>query len=141
MYLDAACIVKVYLNEAGSDAVRVLVRRADSRLSSMLSIAEVNCVFHRRMREGSLTREQCLERVALFEEHVRTGVWKLTAISPALLKRTGRLIIAAPKNLFLRAGDAIHLLTAQELGESEIWTGDRHMLAAAPYFGLIGRSV
>jgi hypothetical protein len=28
-----------------------------------------------------------------------------------------------------------------ELGEGEIWTSDRRMLAAAPHFGLVGRSV
>jgi len=30
---------------------------------------------------------------------------------------------------------------AREIGERDVWTNDRHMLAAAPYFGLTGRSV
>lgn len=141
MYLDAAYIVKVYLEEAGSDAVSALVQAANSSSSSMLSIVEVNCAFHRRMREGLLTSDQCLELAATFEDHIAAHVWNLIAVTPALLKRTGQAVIAAPKSLFLRAGDAIHLLTAQELGESEIWTSDRHMLAAAPHFGLTGRSV
>lgn len=46
-----------------------------------------------------------------------------------------------PPGQFLRAGDAVHLLTAQSLGEPEIWTADKHMLSAAPHFGLTGRSV
>jgi hypothetical protein len=33
------------------------------------------------------------------------------------------------------------LTTARDAGELEIWTNDRHMLAAAPHFGLKGRSV
>jgi antitoxin (DNA-binding transcriptional repressor) of toxin-antitoxin stability system len=39
-----------------------------------------------------------------------------------------------------RSGDAVHLATALEIGELEVWTSDRHMLAAAPHFGLIGRT-
>jgi predicted nucleic acid-binding protein len=41
--------------------------------------------------------------------------------------------------LFLRAGDAVHLATAAEAGFGEVWTNDRHMLAAARAFGLRGR--
>jgi predicted nucleic acid-binding protein len=40
----------------------------------------------------------------------------------------------------LRAGDAIHIATALEVGEPEIWTNDRHLLAAAAHFGIVGRS-
>ncbi len=39
-----------------------------------------------------------------------------------------------------RAGDAIHTATALETGETEIWTNDRHLLAAVAHFGLAGRS-
>ena len=50
-------------------------------------------------------------------------------------------MISAPREIFLRTADAVHLTTAQELGERDVWTNDRHMLATAPYFGLPGRSV
>lgn len=50
-------------------------------------------------------------------------------------------MISAPREIFLRTADAVHLTTAQELGERDVWTNDRHVLAAAPYFGLTGRSV
>jgi len=33
------------------------------------------------------------------------------------------------------------LVTAADSGFREVWTNDRHMLAAAPYFELAGRSV
>lgn len=63
---------------------------------------------------------------------------------PDLTQRT-----AQPQNtpstasggIFLRAEDAVHLTTAQDLGEADLWTNDRHLLAAASHFGLIGRSV
>jgi len=50
-------------------------------------------------------------------------------------------MVTAPLDLFLRTADAVHLMTAYEIGEREVWTNDRHMLAAAAYFGLTGRSV
>ncbi len=141
LYLDAAYIVKVYLSEPGSDAVRALVKRADSLTSSALSIAEVNCVFHRRLRDGRITRDHCLELTSTFARHVTEGLWDLAPVSQSLLKRTSALVISAPPGMFIRAGDSIQMLTAQELGEPEIWTSDKHVLAAAPWFGLVGRSV
>jgi predicted nucleic acid-binding protein len=140
VYLDAAYIVKLYLNEPESATVENLARRADRLCTSALSIAEVNCVFLRAMRMGRLSREECLNASSLFAQHLDEGFWETVPVSSKLLLRTGTMLISEP-NIFLRAGDAIHLLTAQDLGEREIWTGDRQMLAAAPYFGLIGRSV
>jgi predicted nucleic acid-binding protein len=46
-----------------------------------------------------------------------------------------------PASIHLRAGDAIHLAAAQDAGLSEIWSNDRHLLKAAPSFGLQGRSL
>ena len=43
--------------------------------------------------------------------------------------------------LHIRSADAIHLVSAAEADETEIWTADRGMLVAAPGFGLTGRSV
>ena len=58
--------------------------------------------------------------------------------SPA---ETSALMVSAPPDLFIRTADAVHLVTAYETGEHEVWTNDRHMLASASYFGLVGRSV
>jgi predicted nucleic acid-binding protein len=51
------------------------------------------------------------------------------------------LIQGFPPGVPLRAGDAIHLASALDVGEPEIWTNDRHLLKAATHFGLAGRSV
>jgi predicted nucleic acid-binding protein len=41
-----------------------------------------------------------------------------------------------PRTVFLRAADALHLTCAQEHGVPEIYTNDRHMVAAARHFRL-----
>jgi predicted nucleic acid-binding protein len=58
-------------------------------------------------------------------------------VTESLLRKTAWL---APADVPLPAGDAIHTATALETGETEIWTNDRHLLAAVAHFGLAGRS-
>ncbi len=104
-------------------------------------MAELHCVFHRKLRGQSVTPEAVRELAVLFLDHVRAGWWNLIPAGEPLLRRAGTLVIPAPPNLFLRTADAVHLTTAMELGEGEVWTSDRHMLAAAAHFGLTGRRV
>ena len=141
MYLDSAYIAKFYVNERDSGPVRELIGAAESLVSSAWSLGEVTCVFHRHMREGNLSSSQCHELAQAFLKHVEEGVWTLIPASEPLLKRMSALVSVAPREVYLRAGDAVHLTTARDLGEREIWTNDRHMLAAAPHFGLKPRSV
>jgi len=44
--------------------------------------------------------------------------------------QNGHADALAPADVPLRAGDAIHTAAALETGETEIWTNDRHLLAA-----------
>lgn len=141
MYIDTAYIAKYYLNEPESPAVRALIEAADAVYSSTWAVVEIHCVFHRQMREGGLTRQQARELGRLFLHHLHEGLWNLIPAGEALLRRAGTLVISAPSSIFLRTADAVHLTTAMELGESEIWTNDRRMLTAAAWFGLRGRSV
>jgi len=140
MYLDSAYIAKFYVNEPDADRVRALIRQADSLVSSAWCLNEVACVMHRHMREGWLSPAQSRALTNAFLKHVDAGFWFLAPLTGRLLRRASLLVSAAPRNVYLRAGDAAHLTTAQDLGEQEIWTNDRHLLAAAPHFGLLGRS-
>lgn len=141
MYLDSAYIAKYYVNEPDAPGVRNLVTAAARVCSSAWAIVEVTCVFHRHVREGSLSEAEGSELIDAFRSHVDDDVWNLVPITQALLRRTAVLIRGLPRRVPLRAGDAIHLATALSEGEPEIWTNDRHLLAAAAHFGLTGRSV
>ncbi|MBV9765339.1 MAG: type II toxin-antitoxin system VapC family toxin [Acidobacteriaceae bacterium] len=141
MYLDSAYVAKYYVNERDARAVRNLIRRAAHVCSSSWAIVEVTAVFHRHVREGSLTISQGRELIDVFRSHVEADLWNLISVTDALLQKTANLIRGLASNVALRAGDAIHLATAIEAGETEIWTNDRHLLSAAAYVGLTGKSV
>ena len=141
MYLDSAYIAKFYVNEPDAPAVRKLIRGAHHICSSSWALIEVACVFHRHVHEGSLTAAYGHELMGLFRSHVEDDLWNFIPITPALMRRTAALIRGLPPNAPIRAGDAVHLATAMDAGETEIWTNDRHLLAAAKQLGLAGRSV
>ena len=110
-----------------------------SRLSGLSS--EFHAVLHRRLREGASSASDARDLASRFSGHMEDRLWNFIPVNEALLRRTSALMVSAPRDLFIRTADAVHLTTAYELGERNVWTNDRHMLAAAPYFGLAGRSV
>jgi predicted nucleic acid-binding protein len=141
VYFDTSYIAKFYFNEPESPRVRELVRKADAIHSSLWALAEFHAVLHRRMRESASSPSDARELALRFSEHIEDGLWNLIPVNEALLRRTSALMVSAPGDLFIRTADAVHLTTAHEIGERAVWTNDRHMLAAAAYFGLTGQSV
>jgi len=139
VYLDSAYIAKFYVNEPDSPRVRAAISGADTLVSSMWAMGEVTCAFHRHLREGALDTSQYRELLTAFLDDAATGNWTLIPVTEGLLRTMVTLLSALPPTIYLRAADAIHLTTALDLGEREIWTSDRHVLAAAPHFGLTGR--
>jgi predicted nucleic acid-binding protein len=141
VYFDTAYIAKYYVNEADSATVREFVDNALPISSSQFVLAEFHSVLHRHVRQRALTAPEARFLAKAFASHVEEGMWKLLPVSEATLQRTRDHLLSAPGTLFLRAADAVHLQTAHDAGEREIWTNDRHMLAAAKHFGLKGRSI
>lgn len=140
MYLDSAYIAKFYLNEPDSPRVRALIQGADSRVSSEWSVVEVACAFYRHLRQSQLTTRQYQELLRAFHKHVDDEVWTLVPLNSRLVRRVTAALKSLAPGVYLRSGDAIQLVSAQEAGEAEVWSSDRHLLEAAPHFGLTGRS-
>ena len=140
MYLDSAYIAKYYLNEWDAEAVRSLIHHAELLVSSEWSMVEVACAFHRHLREGQLTIHHYQALSKAFRQHVQQELWTLVPLNSRILARATAAMGSLPSGIFLRSGDAVHLVSAQDAGETEVWTSDRRMLAAAPHFGLMGRS-
>jgi predicted nucleic acid-binding protein len=140
-YFDSAYVVKCYLNDPDSEGVGDLVRTPVPLYSSALCIPEVTCAIHRRYRARQLTRKQAMETTAAFRSHVEAGTWTLIPLSESLLWDVHETLRSLGSTVFIRSGDATHLVSAKAAGFTEIWTSDRHMLEAARRFRLTGRSV
>jgi uncharacterized protein len=116
-YADTSGLVKLLIAEAETSALAQYVSSAQDRTtSSELTIAELNRTVARAgvdaAAAGLLLRQ--LDLLAVDE----AGLW-----------RAGRL--PSPAGTFLRTADAIHLIAAMELGESEFLTYDRRQAQAA----------
>ncbi|HEY7391372.1 MAG TPA: type II toxin-antitoxin system VapC family toxin [Bryobacteraceae bacterium] len=141
MYLDSAYVAKYYISEAESVTIRLLVAETAPLISSSVCLAEVTCALHRHAREGKLRLSEARDLTKVFLEDIDSGFWTLIPVSDRILRSVATFVSTIPKNVYIRAADALHLTTARNEGETEIWTNDRHLLAAAPYFGLAGRTV
>ncbi|HVZ73765.1 MAG TPA: type II toxin-antitoxin system VapC family toxin [Polyangia bacterium] len=141
VYFDSAYIAKCYVNEADSGRVRALLSRSGGGHSSSLARVEVAATVMRHVRERALKPTHGARLLADFASDVGAGVWTIAPVSDAFMQRVAARVSQLPATVYLRAGDAIHLQAASEGGFAEVWTNDRHMLAAAPSFGLQGRAV
>ena len=141
LYFDSAYIAKCYLTEPDGPKVRELARSASFLYSSAICVAEIACVFHRQVREDSLDANAASVHRKHFRSDLKNEVWQLIPVTDHVLERVEALVQNLPTGSFIRAGDAIHLASAIESGFGEIWTNDRHLLAAANHAGLRGRSV
>jgi predicted nucleic acid-binding protein len=140
-YFDTAYIVKCYINEPESREIRDLARSSESVASSSVCIAEMSCVIHRKIREGTLSRQDALVVRQDFLEDIRAETWLLIPVSERILHRVELLTRSLPETLPLRTLDAIHIASALEENLFEIWTNDPRLLAAAAHLGLKGRQV
>ena len=137
-YFDAALVAKFYLNEPGRDAVRRLARTSGVVVSSGVAVAEVAAVFHRKLREGTVTAEVFKALQGQFVHDLDEGLWKLAAPTEALIRDVQTAFTRLNKTVFVRSLDAVHLVTARAEGFERIYSNDRHLLAAAKSFGLEG---
>lgn len=116
-YADTSALVKLLIAEAETSAVaEYLASAPDRTTSSELTIAELTRTVARAGADaaaaGLLLRQ--LDLLAVDE----AGLW-----------RAGRL--PSPPGTLLRTADAIHLVAAMELGESDFLTYDRRQAQAA----------
>ena len=72
-------------------------------------------MLHRRLREGVSSPSGTRDLSTRFSTHIESGLWNFIPVNEALLRRTSALMISAPRDLFIRTADAVHLTTAQEL--------------------------
>ncbi len=121
VYLDSSALVKLVIRERESGALRRYLASEPTRVSSSLARVEVPRA-SRHHGEAALVRaRRLLERIGLVR------------LDDVLLDTAGSLDLAG-----LRSLDAIHLATAQALGDelAALVTYDARMAEAARLLGL-----
>lgn len=109
LYLDTSALVKLYVREARSAAVRMHVRAAARVTTARVAYPEARAALARRQREGALSRRS-----------LRRAVSRLDADWPSylvveLLEPVSRRAGALAESRALRGFDAIHLASALEI--------------------------
>jgi predicted nucleic acid-binding protein len=142
IYLDTAYLAKTYLNEPGSEVVRDYLKSTREVVaSSSLARAELAAVFHRNLREGRLGAGSYELILKQYQTDLRSNLWEWLPIEERFFGVIETSFSELGTSVFLRGADAIHLVTAKAHGFSELFTNDRHLLAACDAFGLKGRNI
>jgi predicted nucleic acid-binding protein len=140
IYLDSACLVRLYFEDAGYERVRNLAA-SNAVACAQHGRAEVISVFHRKLRERAISARLYEITLQEFLNEIRGGAFRWLPLSERVLERAELVYARLPATIFLRAADALHLSTASENGFREIHSNDAKLLRAAPHFGLRGLNV
>lgn len=140
IYCDTSYLVRLYQEERGAREVRELCRGSEVA-SSIHAKAEVPAALHRSWREGRTRSDGFPSLIAQFQADLASGGIRWLPLDHALLDGMAARYVSLPPTTFLRAADALHLACAAEHGFTEVYSNDRHLLAAAPLFGLNPRNV
>ncbi len=138
LYFDSAYIAKFYFEEPDSAAIATLAAASGKVHSSAIGKLEVSSVFHRKLHESAVDARGYAALERQFGADCEQGLWIWIPVTPALIDRARAAFAGASKKQFMRAADALHLASASAHGFKEIHSNDRHLLAAAPLFGLRG---
>ncbi|MBA2269371.1 MAG: type II toxin-antitoxin system VapC family toxin [Chthoniobacterales bacterium] len=137
-YYDTAFLFKLQSGERGAEQVRAHAVTVEGVACSIHGRAEFASICHRKFREGAASRAQVRSLLAQLQADTVAGGIRWLPINPTSIERVEEVCRTAPATVFLRAGDALHLACAAENGFEEIYSNDRHLLAAAPLFELQG---
>ena len=133
-YLDASALVKRYLPEHGSTALRTLFRKSARVAMARIGHAEVASAFTRAARAGAIsddTRDKLVSRL-----EAELAGFTIVELRSSLARSAIEILERHP----LRANDALHLAAALALRSQgtalSFWCADDHLLAAADDEGL-----
>ena len=108
-YLDTSALVKRYIDEIGSVWLRANIDPVlrPFLVISQLLVVEVHSALNRRLREGTISQDDCTRTKHAFQGDCQNE-YNLIPVSEAIVDLACDLLERHP----LRASDAIHLATA-----------------------------
>lgn len=141
LYFDTSYLFRVYSREPGYEQVKALLPDCKRICSAVHARAEFATVILRKRRENADTEKNLRELHRQYLDELEAGHVRLLPMAEPVFERIESLMHKAPKETFLRAADALHLACAAIHGFEEVYSNDRHFLAAAAFFGLRGANV
>jgi predicted nucleic acid-binding protein len=109
LYLDTSALIKLYVDEEHSQAVRSAVSEARAVSTHVIAYPETRATLARLRRENRLSAETLgLAKTAFSEDWAR---FARVQVSEVLLRRTGDLA----ESLALRGHDSVHLAAAEHV--------------------------
>ncbi|MGH7963185.1 MAG: type II toxin-antitoxin system VapC family toxin [Candidatus Binatia bacterium] len=137
IYFDTSYLARLYIDDHGFTEVRSLA--ANQRVAAaVLGRVETMAALHRAYRERRSSEQVFRQQVRQFQDDCAQDAFTWLPLTSRVFERAEEIYLHAPANVFLRAADALHLASAREYGFGEIYSNDRHLLAAAPLFGIKG---
>jgi uncharacterized protein len=129
LYVDTSALVKLYVEESGSDVVRARILTAEHVATSVLAWPETLATLARRRREGLLSAKEHEALGAQFR--VDWSALVAVDLDGRVLELVDELVALHP----LRGADAVHLASALVLVEAGLYVAfacaDRTLAAAA----------
>ena len=141
LYFAANYLGKLQWQERGTAEVIACASQADEIATALHGRAEFYSIGHRKVREGTATGTILQSVFAQFNTESAVGKITFLHLTDPILDRVETAFASAAATTCLRATDALHLATAAENGFTEIHSNDKHLLSAAPLFGLRGVNV
>ena len=141
IYLDSSYLVRLYLRQPGSTEVDAWISGQGDWVCCLHGRLEVVSALKRQQREGHVDARGL--RAALLElaRDESSTLLQWLPVTPELVESACARMASLPAAVFLRAADTLHLACAADAGLKEIYSHDRHLLAAAPHFKLKGIDV
>lgn len=136
IYFDTSYMLKCYLPERGYANVRSVFDQHGCAACCSFGKLEFVSGLRRAVREGRLPQPAIATALTILGLDEQAGRWVWLSFTQRLLETAERIIQGLPPEVAIRAADALHLVCARENGCQQLFTNDRHMLTAAPHFGI-----
>jgi uncharacterized protein len=134
-FFDSSSFAKRYVEEAGSQAVDSLCAEATELALSVVCIPEIISALNRRVREGSLSRQQYEQAKRGLSEDVEDAT--IVNLTLPVLATCTSILEDSP----VRAIDALHVACAVAWEAGLFVSADKRQVSAARRAGLHARLV
>ena len=129
-YVDTSTLLKLIIDEAGSDRAELIWQAADTLASTSLIVVEARAALAAARRDGRLTTPE--HRRAKTSLRTLTSDLHLITVADELIERAAELA----ETEALRGHDAVHLAAALSVQATVLTSADTALCAAAHRQGL-----